>query len=335
MKSLARSFVWWPKMDQDIEERVRDCESCQYNRHHPPKAPLHPWEWPKRPWVRLHADYAGPVNGKMLLVLVDAYSKWLEVKAVSSATSAVTIEQHRSIFATHGLPEILVTDNGSNFTSTEFQEFTQRNGIKHVKTSPYHPSSNGLAERSVQTLKEALKKCASDDIERNISRFLFQNRITPHSTTGIAPAELLLGRIPRSHLDLLKPSLEARVHGKQTEQKNHHDQHAKERKFSVEDLVFVCEFPSKKKWLSGKVTMVKGPVTYLVELTDGRIVRRHVDHIRIRTSTTSKADVTEEAFDTLPFSSPVPQPSGNSTRSLPQPLRRSTRISHPPDRLTY
>ena len=146
IKSLARSFVWWPKMDQDIEERVRDCESCQYNRHHPPKAPLHPWEWPKHPWVRLHADYAGPVNGKMLLVLVDAYSKWLEVKAVSSATSAVTIEQLRSIFATHGLPEILVTDNGSNFTSTEFQEFTQRNGIKHVKTSPYHPSSNGLAE---------------------------------------------------------------------------------------------------------------------------------------------------------------------------------------------
>ena len=112
----------------------------------------------------------------MLLVLVDAYSKWLEVRAVSSATAAATIAELRSIFTTHGLPEILVTDNGTCFTSAEFQDFTQGNGIQHIKTSPYHPASNGLAERSVQTLKEYLKKN-----DTNISRFLFRNRITPHS----------------------------------------------------------------------------------------------------------------------------------------------------------
>ena len=171
MKSLARSFVWWPKMDSEIEECVKQCVNCQQNQHNPAKAPLHPWDYPKRPWVRLHADYAGPVKGKMLLVLVDAYSKWLEVRAVSSATAAATIAELRSIFATHGLPDILVTDNGTCFTSAEFQDFTQGNGIRHIKTSPYHPASNGLAERSVQTLKEYLKKNDTDDLNTNISRF--------------------------------------------------------------------------------------------------------------------------------------------------------------------
>ncbi len=110
-------------MDSDIEEKVKGCPACQTN---PAQAPLHPWEWPKHPWSRLHADYAGPFMGKMFLVLVDAHSKWLEVHAVSSVTSATTIEMLRTIFATHGLPDILVTDNGSVFTSQELRTSQSR-----------------------------------------------------------------------------------------------------------------------------------------------------------------------------------------------------------------
>ena len=333
MKSLARSFVWWPKMDSEIEECVKQCVNCQQNQHNPAKAPLHPWDYPKRPWVRLHADYAGPVKGKMLLVLVDAYSKWLEVRAVSSATAAATIAELRSIFATHGLPEILVTDNGTCFTSAEFQDFTQGNGIRHIKTSPYHPASNGLAERSVQTLKEYLKKNDTDDLNTNISRFLFRNRITPHSTTGVSPAELLLGRIPRSRLDLIKPSLDMKVYNKQIKQKGYHDQHTKERSFAVGDLVFVSELPCKRKWFQGKIIERKGPLTYIVELSDGRIIRRHVDHIRVRTSETVP-QTTEDAFGTLPPFTSTP-PVTQTPVSAPQMLRRSQRISRPPDRYTY
>ena len=333
MKSLARSFVWWPKMDSEIEECVKQCVNCQQNQHNPAKAPLHPWDYPKRPWVRLHADYAGPVKGKMLLVLVDAYSKWLEVRAVSSATAAATIAELRSIFATHGLPEILVTDNGTCFTSAEFQDFTQGNGIRHIKTSPYHPASNGLAERSVQTLKEYLKKNDTDDLNTNISRFLFRNRITPHSTTGVSPAELLLGRIPRSRLDLIKPSLDMKVYNKQIKQKGYHDQHTKERSFAVGDLVFVSELPCKRKWFQGKIIERKGPLTYIVELSDGRIIRRHVDHIRVRTSETVP-QTTEDAFGTLPPFTSTP-PVIQTPVSAPQMLRRSQRISRPPDRYTY
>ena len=98
MKALARSFVWWPRMDKKIEDRVKSCDPCQRSRHLPAAAPLHPWEWPQRPWARVHIDYAGPFLGHMFLILVDAHSKWLEVKQVPSATSSYTIDKLRSIF---------------------------------------------------------------------------------------------------------------------------------------------------------------------------------------------------------------------------------------------
>ena len=165
----------------------------------PAPAPLHPWEFPNQPWERLHADYAGPFEDKMFLIVIDAYSKWLEVIPVSAANSSVTIEHLRNMFATHGLPKSLVTDNGTQFTSMEFESFVKKNGIRHIRSSPYHPSSNGLAERAVQSFKGGMKKYSStESIETRLSRFLFWYRLTSHSTTGVAPAQLLLGRIPRS-----------------------------------------------------------------------------------------------------------------------------------------
>ena len=100
-------------------------------------------------WVRVHVDYAGPFLGQKFLILVDAHCKWIEVKTVTNAMSAITIECIRSIFATHGLTEMLVSNNGSVFIRTEFSEFVKHNGIRHVKSAPYHAASNGLAERAV------------------------------------------------------------------------------------------------------------------------------------------------------------------------------------------
>ena len=117
IKSLARGYVWWPGLDQQLEEQVRNCATCQQARNKPAAAPLHHWEWPERPWVRLHIDYAGPCFGKHFLILVDSHSKWLEVIPVNTATSAVTIEKLKLIFSTHGLPDMIVSDNGSVFTS--------------------------------------------------------------------------------------------------------------------------------------------------------------------------------------------------------------------------
>ena len=117
MKALAQQYVWWPSLDGDLEDEVKQCTPCQESRNSPPVAPLIPWEWPQRPWMRVHADYAGRFVGHMFLVIVDAHSKWMEVHLTKLATSQVTIEKMRHMFATFGLPEQLVTNNGSSFTS--------------------------------------------------------------------------------------------------------------------------------------------------------------------------------------------------------------------------
>ena len=148
MKAIARSTVWWPGVDKDIEEKVRTCQQCQVNQKSP-LAPMHPWEWPKRPWARIHIDHLGPFQGKTILVVVDAYSKWIESVIVPSTSSQATIKALRNMFATHGIPETIVSDNGSGFTSCEFGDFTRKNGIQHIKSAPYHPASNCLAERAV------------------------------------------------------------------------------------------------------------------------------------------------------------------------------------------
>ena len=145
-------------MDTDLEQKMCQCSPCQENGKSPPEAPLQSWEWPHKPWVRLHLDYAGPFFGKMFLITIDAHSKWMEAFPMKMSTSSATIEKLRIAFATHSVPEIVVTDNGSNFTSEELEDFLKQNGIRHIRTPPYHPASNGLAERVVQTFKEGMKK---------------------------------------------------------------------------------------------------------------------------------------------------------------------------------
>ena len=156
MKQLARSHVWWPNIDQELEDTVKDCASCQEHRNAPPKSPLNPWSWPEVPWDRIHVDFAGPVKGRMLFVVVDSHSKWPEVSIMNTTSTAQTITVLREMFARNGLPRELVSDNGLQFTSHEFCQYMTTNGIRHITTSPYHPASNGAAERFVQTIKRAL-----------------------------------------------------------------------------------------------------------------------------------------------------------------------------------
>ena len=281
MKSLARGPVWWPGIDSDLEEKVKSCKPCQENKKSPPVAPLHPWEFPGRAWSRLHIDFAGPFLGKMFIVLVDAHSKWLEVAAVPSCSASSVIRFLRTVFATHGLPDQIVSDNGTAFTSDEFQAFLKKNAIRHTTSAPYHPASNGLAERCVQTFKEALIK-SKGDIETCLNRFLFAYRLTPHTTTGHSPAELLLGRKPRSVLDAIHPDLEEKVARSQEQQKTAPDCHAKRREFSIGDKVYIKNYSGSPEWLPGVVSKSTGPVSILVDLGDGRQWRRHLDQVRIR-----------------------------------------------------
>ena len=140
MKSVARSYFWWPGLDKAIEELAKSCQSCQAFKHAPAAAPLHPWVWPTKPWQRVHVDFAGPFQGSMLLVAVDAHSKWPEVFTMTSTTAEKTIEVLRHLFAAYGIPEQIVTDNSPQFTAEEFATFMKRNGVKH----PHHSVSSSV-----------------------------------------------------------------------------------------------------------------------------------------------------------------------------------------------
>ena len=347
MKELARSFVWWPGLKDDIQNKVQSCTQCQINQRSPAPQPLHPWEWPEHPWSRLHIDYAGPIRNRYLLVVIDSFSKWLDVAVVPLANSTNTIQSLRNIFSTHGLPQVIVSDNGAPFVSTEFKEFLFKNGIRHTTTPPYHPKSNGQVERAVQTVKRALKKSSSDNLETQLCRFLFKYRITPHATTGVPPSQLLMNRHLRSHLDLLRPDLSAQVKQKRELQKDHHDQHSYLHDIKEGEKVYVKDLPEGKTWLPGTISKKDGKVTYHILLDDGRIVRRHIDHVRKQiceptTETDSHMDSDNDVFFDMPSpadecnervadqndSTSVDSASESSTTEV----RRSNRIRRPPMR---
>ena len=196
-------------------------------------------------WSRLYLDFAGPFLGHHYLVLVDAYSKWIVVELMPSITSAKTIEELRMIIATHGLPQKLVTDNGATLTSSEFLHFTEKCGIKHVTPAPYHLSTNGLAERAVQTFKRAIERMHNLPIQDRLSEFLLTYRLTPQTTMGVAPAELLMDRRPLSLFDYLIPDLSPEVQYRQFKQKLLHYSSKSVRNFEVGDSVFAENFTGK------------------------------------------------------------------------------------------
>ena len=151
----------------------------------------------------------------MILVVVDAYSNWNEAKVVHSATTQVTIEQLRGLFAVHGLPETIVSDNGTCFTRAEFKQFVTRNNIQHITSPAYHPSSNGLAERAVQLVKRGLAKLKVGPMETRSARYLMTYWVTPYGTTGTSPSEILMGRKLQTLLDAVHPGITGTVHRKQ------------------------------------------------------------------------------------------------------------------------
>ena len=276
MKSLARSYVWWPGIDSDIETMVRQCVTCQANQSNPTSAPAHPWDYASEPWERLHIDHAGPMNGNVFLIIVDSYSKWLEVERVKSTNAKTTCAVLRKLFATHGVPRVIVSDNGPGFASEEFDQFLKMNGVRHVFSAPYHPSSNGQAERMVRVFKESLKSMGEGDIETRLCRLLFRYRITPHTLTGLSPSELLFRRRIRSVLSQLRPSVRGQIVAKQ---KDATEQRSVARSFEPGDVVLVSNFSRGGKWLKGVVSLAKGSVNYEVKLMDGRLVHRHLDQI--------------------------------------------------------
>ena len=259
-----------------IETLARNCSGCQKTKSIPSVVPLMPWIWPAMPWYRIHIDFAEK-EGKHYLVVMDSHSKWPEICPMKSTNAEATINELRNIFARNGLPQQLVSDNGPPFRSADFETFMKMNGVKHILVSPYHPASNGLAERFVGSFKRALTSAQNDKIGINqqISRFLLTYRTTPHATTGVTPAHLFYGRELRIRLSLVKPSVHDDVQRKQSTMISV----AKYREFFPGDQVTVKDI-RHETWWPGTIAERSAPKTYVVVLADGRVWKRHIDHIR-------------------------------------------------------
>lgn len=279
MKSLARSYVWWPGIDNDIERITKQCRFCLESASNPPRSELHTWKWPEGPSIRIHIDFL-QIGDKMFLIIHDAFSKWIDVKLMKNITSSETILSMMEYFATWGLPVILVSDNGPSLVSDEFELFLKGLGIFHVRTAPYHPASNGAAENAVKTFKKHFKLLVKEgfSLKTALTRFLFSYRSTVHCTTGCTPADLHLGRPMRSKWDLLRPNLRNKVLQQQMRQV-HHAPGSTTRVFGVGEPVMAKDV-MQKRWLQGEVIHQNSPVTYTVQTMDGRTWKRHVDQLR-------------------------------------------------------
>ncbi|UYV83464.1 K02A2.6-like [Cordylochernes scorpioides] len=220
MKIIARRYFWRPGIVRSIEDMARQCTICQESADMPPSM-ITEWTWPEKPWHRLHPDLAGPFISRMFLVIVDAYTKWLEIFI---------------------LRDITMTDNGRQFVSREMEEFT-RNGIRHTKTSPYNPSTNGLAERAF-----------------------------PQSVLKESPAELLMKRRLKSRFSNLMPKMDMKGEG-------FPDALKKQEHFKIGSVIYFRNYAAGPKWKIGTILKLLSCRHYLIGY-EGQSLKRHINQLR-------------------------------------------------------
>ena len=300
MKQLARTAVYWPGIDSDIELASRRCISCGEHQNKPSKLPVHPWMLPEKPWSRLHIDHAINFMGKNWLVLTDAYSKYPCIHPSTSTSTRATLDLLEEDFAHFGYPHTLVTDNATSFTSEEFKEWCKDRGITHLTGAPYHPATNGAAERLVQTFKQALRK-SSLPPNRALQEFLMQYRRTPTSS-GFSPSELLMSRQIRTKIDTLIPSPPHIMQGKQSQETSKKiETKAPEtvskvtRKYEVGDHVYALYYGPRRdnhpRWVPAIVRKALGTRCFNVQVVPhGPVWRRHWEQLQPRYSSAEDSE---------------------------------------------
>lgn len=277
-KSNARSRMWWPGIDSDIERWIGSCGTCASVRPAPPRDPPAPWPAAAAAWQRVHMDYM-TVGQRVYLVVVDSFSKWVECLHMHNGTSTrALITKLKGIFSNFGIPNLLVSDNDVKINSDEFKTFCTANGIKYMTTPIYHPPSNGQAENSVRTCKKMLKCILKDNlplyqINELLLGYLFNYRNTVHCTTGETPAKLMFGRNLRSRLDLVLPTSVA----------THINNSAEpgKRQFIIGEVVWTRWYSARKEtWQLGTIKHRIGNRMYNIYIHDlDQHCIRHVDQL--------------------------------------------------------
>nr|XP_039268356.1 uncharacterized protein K02A2.6-like [Styela clava] len=291
MKQRCRENVWWPRLNAQIEDFVRNCQPCAMSGKSikPAEPPLQSIPWPSEPWKDISIDVFGemqiaPVKDRFAVVINDLHSKWPEVALTSNVTSTYLINILEGLFARWGIPESITSDNGSVFVSYEFKHFLAKHGIKQKLCALYNPTSNSITERFNRVLKEGLKTHLREGktVGKAIQIILQNYRATPHALTGKSPAELMTGRKMRLSLECLKPSntetnidipkMQKEIAIRQQKSKLYTDnkRHAKVPIFKVGDWVRIKRPIRGHKFKSSlsnphKITRKVGPATYKLE----------------------------------------------------------------------
>ena len=317
-KQLLRSKVWFPGIDRRVESRVADCLLCQASVNQFKRNPLQMTPTPQGPWQEVSADFCGPFpTGETLLVVLDAYSRYPEVEIIPSTSAKSVLPAFEKIFATHGIPEVVKTDNGPPFQSKDFKHFAQERGFVHRRVTPAWPEANGQVENFMKSVGKVAKiaHASGKDWKREMYVFLSNYRATPHPSTGKSPYNLSMNRLVRTKL----PSM---AFGQQDAQVLLKDSHAKTRMKEYADKkrhtqphdIQVGDSVLVKQEKRNKFTTPFEPVPYTVSsangsmitarrITDQREITRNSSHYKkVNTQDTrpKTRDTRHETQDTRP-----------------------------------
>ena len=266
-KSIARSLVCFKDLDNRVETYCRNCVTCLMN--HARSNVCYDKAWPQctKKWSRLHIDHCF-TEGRTLFVVVCAATKYIECAIVNSVSTNDTIKALDVFFSNNGLPDTIVSDNATSFTSEMFLNYAKQRCIQLITTPAYSPNSNAYGERSVRVIKDQLKKNTSGSFESRLSRILLHYRSTPHSTTGVAPSVALNGRE--------YCTIKHRINPKYVHEKFKLDDGNIAKKFVIGSMVLAINFHSGPKWLEAEIVKRLGSNVFsVILLANNVVVKRH------------------------------------------------------------
>uniref|UniRef100_A0A1Y1NHV7 RNA-directed DNA polymerase n=3 Tax=Photinus pyralis TaxID=7054 RepID=A0A1Y1NHV7_PHOPY len=281
-KGRAKNLFYWRNMNSDIEEYITNCKTCQKFSKNNVKEPMLLKSQPDLPFQIVACDILNYGN-KDYLVLIDTFSKWIELVRLSSKTADSIIKVLKSIFSTHGIPSKLYADN-MPFNSRQFRQFSQDWSFELTFSSPYYHQSNGLAERGVGICRAMLNKC--DDIQGDIFNIMLEYRNTPVLGTPYSPAQLLFSRLCRTKLPITNESLAPKVVSQFRDEllknsltkKAYYDRTARTQthNFVPGQKVLYKENDKSKTWCRGEiVNLGDNPRSFKIKDQNGRIKLRN------------------------------------------------------------
>uniref|UniRef100_A0A3P9MQF2 Gypsy retrotransposon integrase-like protein 1 n=1 Tax=Oryzias latipes TaxID=8090 RepID=A0A3P9MQF2_ORYLA len=284
-KQRARDVLFWPGMGKQIETLVGSCSICLERRHSHQREPMISHPIPERPWQVIATDLF-TWNSRDYIVAVDYYSRYFEVEKIVSLTSAAVITKLKAMFARFGVPQTVISDNGPCYSSQEFKNFAHSWDFEHITSSPLYPQSNGLAEKTVQTVKALMDKAHAQRVDPYLS--LLEYRNTP--VDGLkSPAQLLMSRRLRSVLPAMEKQLQPVLSPRctfqsrrqlfQSRQKQYYDRGARALPALSQGSTIRFQLPSGT-W---KPATVIGPAptqrSYNIVTDEGQMLRRNRRHI--------------------------------------------------------